>query len=150
MMTTKPLAIQALPAAPRSCLVSLCWLLLTVASVAEPFRNSGQSPETRFKARYHRWVAAIYDRPGTLLLSDSSAFIDFPEFDAIVELGKPALPAIAKEIEANGDMALFLGSAIIKITGWTANDFDFRSLQDLNTALIKRLRSEKLIPAATK
>lgn len=131
-------------------LVISCILFIAAVSVAAPDRNSGQSPETRFKVRYHRWVAAIYDRPGTLLYSDSSAYIDFPEFDAIVELGKPSLPAIASEIEANTDMSLFLGAAIMKITGWTANDFEYRSLQDLNAALIKRLRTEKLIPEPRK
>ena len=91
-------------------------------------------------------MAAIYDRPGTLLCSDSGAYIDFPEFDEIVSLGKPALPSIAREIEANSDMALFLGAAIIKITGWKSDEFKSGSLQDLNAALIKRLRIEKLIP----
>ena len=138
------------PSRPHRYLVFLCLALWTATSVAAPDRNRGQSPETRFKVRYHRWVAALYDRPGTLLISDSSAYIDFPEFDAIVELGKPALPSIAKEIEAKSDMALYLYAAILKITGWTANDFNSGSVEDLNAALIQRLRSEKLIPNAAK
>lgn len=127
-----------------------CYLVAMGVAVGAPDRNNGQSPETRFKVRYHRWVAAVYDRPGTLLFSDSSAYIDFPEFDAIVELGSPALPAIVRQMEAKTDMSLFLAAAIIKITGWAANDFQSRSLQELNALLIKRLRSEKLVPEPKK
>jgi hypothetical protein len=121
-------------------------LVLSLRVSAAPDRDAGKSPETEFKARYHRWVATVYDHPGTLLSSDGSSIIDFPEYDAIVALGKPALPAIAREIEANGDMALFLGEAIIRITGWSRIDFRASSGQDFNRLLIERLRAEKLIP----
>ncbi len=129
--------------------VCICLLfLVSLGAPAAPDRNDGKSPQTEFKARYHRWVAAIYDHPRTMLSSSSGPYIDFPEYDAIVALGKPGLPALADEIEANGDMALFLGEAIIRITGWNPADFytPGLGLQDSNRLLLKRLRAEKLIP----
>ena len=122
-------------------------LVGTFRAGAAPDRNSGLSPETKFKARYHRWVAAIYDRPGTLMCSAAGCYTDFPEYDAIIELGKPALPAMVRAIEANDEMAMFLGEAILKITGWKYSDFSSASCQDLNGALIERLRVEGLVPA---
>jgi hypothetical protein len=126
-------------------------LLFSSRIFAAPDPQAGRSPETEFKVCYHRWVAAIYDRPGTLVSSSIGSYIDFPEYDKSVELGKPALPAIAHEIEANGDMAMFLGEAVIKITGWKHTDFKAEAaLQDRNRLLIERLRAEKLIPRTSR
>ena len=129
---------------------TVLWIVTSLRASAAPDWNSNASPETRFMARYHRWVAAIYDRPGTLLSSNGRDYTNFPEFDEIVALGKPALPFIACEIEAHADMTIFLGEAIVRITGWNRADFSAAMLanpsQDPNCLLIERLRAEKLIP----
>lgn len=128
------------------------FIILIFALIAHgaPAPKAGKNIHTKFKARYHRWVAAIYEHPGTLLMSSSGAYTGFPEFTEIVKLGPPALPEIAREIEGNTDQSLFLGEAILKITGWKWTDFNETSLQDLNTKLLKRLREQQMIPERQK
>ena len=130
----------------RSVFCVLCCLVLPLIVHAQPSETANETPETRFKAKYHRWVAALYEHPGTLLLSDSRAYTSFPEFAEIVKLGTPALPAIAREIQNQSDMALFLGEAILQITLWDRSDFPAGSLQQQNEELLKRLREKQIIP----
>ena len=132
------------------CMKAIIVLLVLLLGASETRAVADSEPEDtcdfRFKARYHRWVAAIYDHPKIMLMSDSRAYTNLPEFTEMVKLGPCALPAIAREIQNQGDQALFLGEAILQITNWDRADFEVWSLQELNERLLNRLREQRLIP----
>jgi hypothetical protein len=132
----------------RFTLYATCLLGVAVSSNATADHATAVTAQTLFKVRYHRWVAAIYDKPEILLSNATVSYTSRPEFAQIVGLGRPALPSIAEEIEQGSDMSLFLGYAIIQITGWNVPPTVMDSPRDLNAILLRRLRVERIIPEA--
>lgn len=107
--------------------------------------------QAKFKACYHRWLAAIYDKEPSIKISHTIAirgtFCRHPEYGQFAALGKTALPHIHHEMMMpDSEYGVYLGQAVMAITRWPESDFlPYDSLSALNAKLSKRLLDEKLI-----
>ena len=69
-----------------------------------------------FEDRYRQWKAFIAGDDAISLSSSDAPYVSNPQFEAIVELGEPAIPFILEKIRTDDD-AHFLVHAIERITG---------------------------------
>ncbi len=125
-------------------------LLLALASLWLPQLFAGDPlwdpHEMSFKAHYHRWVAYIYEHPRINLSSSSRTYTEMAEYDAIVKLGKPAVPfAAAEMMKKNSEYGLFLGDAIVRMMGWPESEVHASSLQEQNRRIFERLVKEGVV-----
>jgi len=103
--------------------------------------------ELQFKASYHRWAAAIYDNPRILLSSIYQPYIELPEYQEIIKLGRPAIPYIVAEMmREDSEFGIDLRYAIIEILGKKLSDFPRSGgAKENNLALVKQLEAEGIL-----
>lgn len=84
-----------------------------------------------------KWRSAVKKMPP---YSKSTAFIQIPEYRAIVDLGSKCIPFLLDILIKNKEVDFFLTDAVIEILNWDPEDFPQTDLEKKRLAVIEKLK----------
>jgi hypothetical protein len=93
--------------------MSFVWMALALSCSSEGCGGNGNPLKEEFDAKFASWKGHC-NRPEISIHSNLNYYIKTPEYDALVAMGKPALPFLMEKLEAG---EFILNDAVKKITG---------------------------------
>jgi hypothetical protein len=74
--------------------------------------------------------------------SNTQDYLALPSYRRIVELGRDALPSLAKKLAQDRDADFMLADAVVEICGWDRQGFASDSAQAFRDKVLRRLSDE--------
>ena len=102
-----------------------------------------QFSNNEFKLAYTNWFKAI-EKPEIAIYSSNSKYQNIPEYQAIIDIGEPALDDLEMVMKQKKGMYHMLYLAVIKIKKWDQSDFKgILGNQAITEKVLQRLNEEK-------
>lgn len=103
-----------------------------------------QFSNSKFKAAYEDWCKAI-QKPEILFSSRNESYQNIREYQALINIGEPALDDLERIMKQKKDMSHMLFLAVIKIKKWNLSDFEKPGIsnQEITEQVLERLKKEK-------
>jgi hypothetical protein len=97
-----------------------------------------------FKLAYTNWCNAI-EKPEIAIQSSNAPYQDIPEYQAIIDIGEPALDDLEMIMKRKIGMYHMLYLTVIKIKKWDRSDFEKGAFsnQKKTENVLQRLNEEK-------
>jgi hypothetical protein len=93
----------------------------------------------KFEQLYRQWHQESWK---IRFSSNTHDYVALPSYRRIVELGRDALPFLAKKLTQDRDADFMLADAVVEICGWDRRDLASKSAQAFRDKVLQRLSDD--------
>jgi len=111
---------------------------LSCSDRAAPSAAASRAAATKFAHLYRVWHK---ESNRIRFSSNTNDYVALPAYQAIVDLGVPALPALERKLVENRNSDFMLARAVVAICGWDRQAFAADSEQVFRDKVLRKLRS---------